>query len=80
MTSVTSDNLTCSYTKCTKSHDKLMLCKACKLVRYCSKECQRSHWPTHKRDCTYLKKSRRVTVLDGNSDERCQMKTSMRKG
>src|SRR6056300_1680512 len=23
----------------------------CKLVFYCGEECQRSHWPTHKKDC-----------------------------
>ncbi|KAH7886867.1 hypothetical protein F5I97DRAFT_1829385 [Phlebopus sp. FC_14] len=28
-----------------------MTCIACKLVSYCSKECQKAHWPVHKRDC-----------------------------
>ncbi|KAF8891945.1 hypothetical protein CPB84DRAFT_1783894 [Gymnopilus junonius] len=28
-----------------------MACTACKLVSYCSKECQREHWRHHKQDC-----------------------------
>jgi len=30
---------------------KLKSCKACRSVYYCSKECQRAHWPLHKREC-----------------------------
>ncbi|KAG5187399.1 hypothetical protein JKP88DRAFT_218600 [Tribonema minus] len=26
-------------------------CGACKMVYYCSAECQSSHWPAHKRQC-----------------------------
>ncbi|ESK84859.1 hypothetical protein Moror_14953 [Moniliophthora roreri MCA 2997] len=26
-------------------------CAGCRLVRYCSKECQKQHWKRHKRDC-----------------------------
>ncbi|KAM6494778.1 protein of unknown function (DUF4470) domain containing protein [Amanita muscaria] len=28
-----------------------MACSACKLVSYCSKECQKAHWKQHKQDC-----------------------------
>ncbi|CCL98311.1 uncharacterized protein FIBRA_00305 [Fibroporia radiculosa] len=28
-----------------------MRCAACKLTSYCSKECQKDHWKTHRRDC-----------------------------
>ncbi|KAF9533232.1 hypothetical protein CPB83DRAFT_538125 [Crepidotus variabilis] len=28
-----------------------MACSACRLVSYCSKECQKSHWHLHKQDC-----------------------------
>jgi hypothetical protein len=29
----------------------LKVCKACMLVKYCNAECQRKHWPTHKKEC-----------------------------
>ncbi|KAF8137398.1 hypothetical protein EV363DRAFT_1394947 [Boletus edulis] len=28
-----------------------LACSSCKLVSYCSKECQKAHWATHKSDC-----------------------------
>lgn len=29
----------------------LRKCSQCKSVRYCSVECQRKHWPEHKKEC-----------------------------
>ena len=29
----------------------LKVCKACMQVRYCSADCQKNHWPKHKKDC-----------------------------
>jgi tetratricopeptide (TPR) repeat protein len=29
----------------------LKACTACKLVKYCNADCQRNHWPTHKKLC-----------------------------
>jgi tetratricopeptide (TPR) repeat protein len=29
----------------------LKTCMSCKSVKYCNPACQRSHWPTHKKDC-----------------------------
>ncbi|UJO14830.1 hypothetical protein CLAFUW4_08443 [Fulvia fulva] len=47
----------CSYCK-TKSDDKLSLCTGCRVVRYCSKEHQATHWPTHKSQCIPVKRAR----------------------
>ena len=29
----------------------LKACTSCRLVKYCDRDCQRRHWPTHKSDC-----------------------------
>ena len=31
--------------------DKLKACTACKLVKYCNRECQIAHRPQHKKEC-----------------------------
>ncbi|KAH6906714.1 hypothetical protein BKA70DRAFT_1286691 [Coprinopsis sp. MPI-PUGE-AT-0042] len=38
-----------------------MRCGSCKLVSYCSKECQRFHWKTHKADCEHPMRSPKWT-------------------
>ena len=38
-----------SHDLCIKKAD--FQCSRCKLVKYCSKECQVKHWPKHKHDC-----------------------------
>ncbi|KAH9908637.1 hypothetical protein F4778DRAFT_776922 [Xylariomycetidae sp. FL2044] len=37
----------------------VMACKDCLMVAYCSKNCQVSHWPIHRRDCrgSFMKKT-----------------------
>jgi hypothetical protein len=30
---------------------KLLMCSSCRGVLYCSRECQKAHWPTHKQTC-----------------------------
>ena len=29
----------------------LMKCSSCKFARYCSRDCQKKHWPAHKKEC-----------------------------
>lgn len=43
-------------------------CGACKNVSYCSKECQRENWATHKQVCSF-KKQISVVVVDGSKAE-----------
>ncbi|KAJ7228070.1 hypothetical protein C8J57DRAFT_1534642 [Mycena rebaudengoi] len=31
---------------------ELRKCGRCQSVRYCSQECQKKHWPTHKKNCS----------------------------
>ena len=38
--------------ECGKEGDvNLKACKSCMFVKYCNAECQRNHWPTHKKQC-----------------------------
>ncbi|KAG0694830.1 hypothetical protein DFH29DRAFT_1006001 [Suillus ampliporus] len=44
-------------TQCQKTLEKLLKCSKCKGVWYCSKECQKKHWPTHKQACHDVERS-----------------------
>ena len=37
--------------KAEEDDNKLKTCTSCKMVKYCSRDCQRSHWPKHKKAC-----------------------------
>ena len=46
------NNVSCA--NCGKGEDesnKLKACTACKLAKYCSRECQIAHRPQHKKEC-----------------------------
>jgi hypothetical protein len=40
---------------CKKISDKRLLCCPCKTVRYCSSECQKKDWKSHKKTCSHNK-------------------------
>lgn len=50
VTTSTTPHNACAY--CQKKGEKLMMCGKCKIVRYCSRDCQVSHFKKgHKNDC-----------------------------
>ncbi|KAG1767628.1 hypothetical protein EDD22DRAFT_874672 [Suillus occidentalis] len=44
-------------TQCRTKLEKLLKCAKCKSVWYCSKECQKKHWSTHKPTCHEVERS-----------------------
>jgi splicing suppressor protein 51 len=42
---------TCNATAASKNLAALRLCSRCKTTRYCSRECQKTDWKTHKKAC-----------------------------
>ncbi|KAG2067525.1 hypothetical protein BDR04DRAFT_1104946 [Suillus decipiens] len=44
-------------TQCQTALEKPLKCTKCKSVWYCSKECQKKHWPTHKPRCHEVERS-----------------------
>ena len=46
------NNATAPCAACGKGGDSLKACTACKLVKYCGVDCERSHRPQHKMECT----------------------------
>ncbi|GMI31453.1 hypothetical protein TeGR_g13185 [Tetraparma gracilis] len=38
----------------TKAEADLKVCSRCNLVKYCSRECQKAHWKTHKKTCNKI--------------------------
>lgn len=43
----------------------LKKCGYCKSVGYCSKECQKAHWPEHKKVCSNLGEQKVRSKMDG---------------
>ncbi|KAH9830020.1 ankyrin [Rhodofomes roseus] len=51
-----------SCAKCGEADVALKICKKCHAAKYCSPECQREDWPTHKQTCTPFDGVTSVTV------------------
>lgn len=47
---------------------KLKMCSACHTSWYCSSQCQRQHWKTHKPHCRPFSKSNTVTLIPSYSN------------
>nr|GAT42821.1 predicted protein [Mycena chlorophos] len=62
-TFITAARSACGY--CQTPLTDLKACSGCSTIRYCSKSCQKKHWPAHKKDC----KPRSETVPPGYADE-----------
>ena len=43
------DEVRCA--SCSTAPEKAMRCSRCKMVVYCSRQCQKDHWKAHKKDC-----------------------------
>ena len=59
---VTAVNACVTCSKSVPAVAALKKCKACRVVYYCSKECQRADWPRHKRECSVTCADDRVAV------------------
>ena len=47
---------------CLSSVQSLLTCSQCLSAHYCNGNCQRLHWPIHKKSC--------IPINDGDSDEK----------
>ncbi|KAF8971038.1 hypothetical protein BDZ97DRAFT_1787363 [Flammula alnicola] len=47
---------------CLATDQPLKNCARCQIARYCSRECQKKHWPSHKKACQAFAQSDTVTV------------------
>ena len=69
---------------CGRSADNLMCCSACRLIKYCSRDCQLSHRKAHKHECNKQKKilDRREQLNTNPNIEyscaRCKSKSEIR--
>ncbi|KAJ7660171.1 hypothetical protein DFH06DRAFT_1193927 [Mycena polygramma] len=57
----------CITCKETKDKKDLKTCRKCSQANYCSVECQRADWPTHKRTCGVAPDYGRVTIKIGRN-------------
>ena len=72
-----------SCAQCNNNQSKLLLCGACKQVRYCSKNCQVSHWKSnHKHQCKQMRNKQNKaseTKNEQNVDKNKNVQSSAKK-
>lgn len=62
------DQPRCAYVSCRALLERpLRRCSRCKGPQYCSRECQKSHWPDHKSECDLIKHLKRSGVIPADS-------------
>ena len=49
-----SHDKSCNNSYLLEKHNSFMLCKSCKTVRYCSRQCQEAQWSEHKAICSAI--------------------------
>ena len=59
----TKRNKICGNLNCMKPGDRR--CSRCKKMFYCSKECQKSEWLEHKKDCQKAEDKREINMNNG---------------
>ena len=62
------DELLCGFVECTKLSKQM--CSSCKMIKYCSRECQKADWPQHKAKCKQLSQvPLRLNIGDGSGPD-----------
>lgn len=56
--------------------DALSKCSRCKVIYYCSRQCQSSHWKEHQKKCVLLTPPKRIDVFLGRTDSTIGYKTN----
>jgi hypothetical protein len=65
-------NKQCTLPLRTAQRNKMMTCSQCRMVHYCSRECQVVDWPKHRKDCKDYVAVRKLTTAareNNNSDQ-----------
>ena len=64
--SFTQKQTKCGNICCKK--DGIMICSRCKIIKYCSKECQVADWKRHKTECFKIPKIKKASIQTISND------------
>jgi len=59
----------CAGCKKEKERVDLSVCSRCMIARYCSRQCQVAHWPSHEKYCDMYVKTQKQLTADENDKE-----------